>query len=806
MPPEEIVGHSLGNYSIVRPVGQGGMATVFLAKDTRLKRDVAVKVFRSKLHDNEIFMRRFAREAKVVARLDHPNILTVYDYGEQDGLAYFVMPYLTQGTLRDRLHQQQVLPIADALNITIQILRALQYAHTNNFIHRDIKPGNILFKDDNTPVLSDFGLVKSIQKDDQTDKLLSSVITHTGDVSIMGTPQYMAPEQIQGRPGRGSDIYSVGIVLYEMLTGAPPFSGENTILVLSKHLYEQPSSMRLVNSTIPPELDRVVLRALAKNESERYATPAAFIAALTDVAQKFDTTAISSNQRQTSSSSSDEEASTNLLSTTHPDASPDYRTVYRPDTIDAKHLTTQPYATRVLYTSENQKKRSPRVWVMLLSFCLALVVFASVGAWYASTLHSAAPVSKNTFVPTTKTTPTAKATNPNTLATLPTYDTSCPPTGQVRKPSLLNLANRGSDAQVIYYSHQYNAADNKFSGSLIRYSAINGSKTTLLTSTTFAIDQAVLSPDKQWILFSTSVANQPAKLQLLRVDGQGLQTLYCTANPLQINRLSWSPFDETETGRVFFEATADPAGTAQAPPAISAYQLDVQNGQLMQEKLATQNITWGVPIGWSDARSVYLEGPDRSVYLYPLSQNGEPSEAKLIHSGSTCDSYAQDPTTSRPHLFVSHCTGFGNGDCSGACSNAGPSTITDINTNTTIYTSQDLAIVGISSLDDGKFLALVKNVTAAQYSPNNGLYLIDQNNHATNLRKDDGTVFFFSQQSALDVFCSSQYQCPYYAVRMGSSQATGLDQLLFGKTDGTALSSFASSQSASLNIAGWTQM
>ncbi|GER91413.1 hypothetical protein KDW_55750 [Dictyobacter vulcani] len=804
MPPEELIGQSLGNYSILRSIGQGGMATVFLATDTHLQREVAIKVFSPRSHDNETFMRRFAREAKVVARLDHPNILAIYDYGEQDGIAYFVMPYLTHGSLHEHLQKQKMLPIADALKIIIPILHALQYAHQHNYIHRDIKPGNILFKDDNTPVLGDFGLVKFIRDEATTDALVSAEITRTGDVSIMGTPQYMAPEQIQGRASRASDIYSVGAVLYEMLTGTPPFSAKNTILLLSKHLYEQPHPLRSLNPSIPLELDRVVSRALKKNEAERYPTPDAFIAALTDMAWENQTPHTTSTPLLKPS----EEEPTTPLMTTHMQSSDEYRTVYRPDTVTGNELAgAAKHNPTPSLPAQTERSRPRRLWTLLIALCLVLVVFASLGTWYLRMQSGPAAIIKSTSTPvkTTRTTSKATATAKDSIvaATLPTYETSCPSTGQVRKPTLLNLSKRGNDPQLIYYSHFYDAINQKYSGALVRYSATNSNKVTLLQSDKFSIDQAVLSPDKQWILFSTSVSGQPAKLQMLRIDGQGLQTLYCTSDPVQINQLSWSHFDEVETGHVFFDTWSN--AIPQPPLPSQAYQLDIQHGTLIQEKLAMQNINQVIPIGWSSSTSVYLKGTDNSVYLYTLATNGKPAQSKLIHRGSSCDSYSQNATTSMQDLIMSHCIGMGNGSCSGGCSNSGPSTITDLNTNTTLYTSQDQAIVAINAIGNGAYLTLVRNINAARESPDNGLYLLDQDHHLTSIRKNDGSTFFFSQQSNLDIFCSSQYDCPYYALRLGSTQAVGMDQLAFGPTNGNGLTPFAQSQTASLSIAGWTQ-
>src|SRR5258708_16853402 len=193
------------------------MSPVFLAEDLNLGGEVAMKVFWPRPGETKDFLRRFAREARVLAQLDHPNILPVYDYGEQHGQAYLVMPYMAGGSLKDMLKVRQVLPPAEAIRLTTEALNALQYAHERGLIHRDIKPGNMLFKADGKLMLCDFGLVKVIST---SDEILN--IEHTESLTahaITGTPDYMAPEQIQGRAVQSSDIYAMGMVIYEMLAG-----------------------------------------------------------------------------------------------------------------------------------------------------------------------------------------------------------------------------------------------------------------------------------------------------------------------------------------------------------------------------------------------------------------------------------------------------------------------------------------------------------------------------------------------------------------------------------------------------------
>src|SRR5258708_25830749 len=187
---EAMVSRILGQYRLLQPVGYGGMATVFLAEDMHLRRQVAVKVFRPLPNETNEFLRRFTREARILARLDHPHILLVHDYGEQDGLAYLVMPYLAQGSLKDLLQKRKVLLIPETLNLATQMLNALQYAHGLGLIHCDMKPGNMLFKADGTLVLSDFGLVKVMSRAIGDTSLLDTSV-HAD--TITGTPFYIAP-------------------------------------------------------------------------------------------------------------------------------------------------------------------------------------------------------------------------------------------------------------------------------------------------------------------------------------------------------------------------------------------------------------------------------------------------------------------------------------------------------------------------------------------------------------------------------------------------------------------------------------
>ena len=265
-----LVGRSLGKYKIVEEIGQGGMATVYRGYQASLNRYVAVKVLAGQLAKDKTFRQRFAREARAVAQLSHPNIVPIYDFGEEPSLEalYIVTELVEGGSLKDRLGQP--LDVSTAIRITIDIANALDYAHRQGIIHRDVKPSNILLAKDGRAMLSDFGIARMIQE---------TRFTQTG-VSI-GTPAYMSPEQAKGEELDGrSDIYSLGIVLYEMLTGKAPFEAETPVAVLHQQVYEPPLPPRRLNPRIPKKVEKVILKALAKDKRERFYSAGEMVSAL----------------------------------------------------------------------------------------------------------------------------------------------------------------------------------------------------------------------------------------------------------------------------------------------------------------------------------------------------------------------------------------------------------------------------------------------------------------------------------------------------------------------------------------------
>lgn len=266
----DLIGQSIGPYRITAKIGEGGMAVVYKGFQQSLNRYVAIKVLRSELAQDEQFVERFRREALAVAELSHPNILHVYDAGVVQGLYYIVMAYVDGGSLKDVIGQGPM-DIEMSVSIAAQMADALDHAHKRGLVHRDVKPNNILITRDGRPLLTDFGIAKAVHE--------SQGLTRTG--TSIGTPEYMAPEQIQGQKVDGrTDLYALGIVLYEMLVGWAPFSATTPVASLYKQVNEPPPPLRQANINVPDWLDTVTNKALAKRPQDRYQTGAEFADAL----------------------------------------------------------------------------------------------------------------------------------------------------------------------------------------------------------------------------------------------------------------------------------------------------------------------------------------------------------------------------------------------------------------------------------------------------------------------------------------------------------------------------------------------
>jgi len=274
---DELIGQTLAGYEIQEEIGRGGMAVVYKARQPSLDRTIALKLLHAIFGHDRTFLRRFHREAVLAAHLSHPHIVKIFDFGEYNGRFFIAMEYMGSGSLKELLTPRTARPIdlATCVEIVSQVAEALDYAHSRGVIHRDIKPSNILLAPDGRAVLTDFGIAKAGS---------SSGLTQWG--TMIGTVEYMSPEQAQGlEADAASDIYSLGIVVYEMLTGLVPFAGANPYSILFAHLYQRPLYPSRLHPALPPKVDEVVLKALAKDKRRRFRRASDLATALKEAAQ-----------------------------------------------------------------------------------------------------------------------------------------------------------------------------------------------------------------------------------------------------------------------------------------------------------------------------------------------------------------------------------------------------------------------------------------------------------------------------------------------------------------------------------------
>ena len=273
-----LIGQSLGRYHILEKLGEGGMATVYKAYDTRLERDVAIKVIRREAFPPEQFQRilmRFEQEARLIAKLSHPNIVKLLDYGVYEGSPYHVLEYIPAGTLKKLLEQRagKQMPWREAARLLLPIAQALEYAHEHKIIHRDIKPSNILLTEKGQPILSDFGIAKPLD--------IEATHTLTGAGVGIGTAAYMSPEQGLGKKIDGrTDVYSLGIVYYELITGRTPFTADTPQAVIDKQIHDPLPRPAQYVTGLPEKVEHLLLKALAKAPENRYPGMGAFVKAL----------------------------------------------------------------------------------------------------------------------------------------------------------------------------------------------------------------------------------------------------------------------------------------------------------------------------------------------------------------------------------------------------------------------------------------------------------------------------------------------------------------------------------------------
>ncbi len=348
-----------GRYQIIRKLGSGGMANVYLASDQELGRRVAIKILDDRHARDEQFVERFRREAQNAAGLSHPNIVSIYDRGEAEGTYYIAMEYVEGRTLKELIVARGPSPLGIAIDYTRQILSALRFAHRNGIVHRDIKPHNVIVDGEGRVKVMDFGIARAGA---------ASQMTEAG--SIIGTAQYLSPEQARGAPvDQTSDLYSTGIVLYELLTGSVPFNGETPVEIAMKHLSQVPAAPSTHRPEIPRDLDFVALRALAKDPADRYHSAEEMDSDLERIARGIGVSAETA------------EAATTVLAQT--------------DVGDAATSIGSATYTPGRYYEYDEPARRRQIWPWLLG--TLLVALALVGGWFAwqeleSRLDAAKPV------------------------------------------------------------------------------------------------------------------------------------------------------------------------------------------------------------------------------------------------------------------------------------------------------------------------------------------------------------------------------------------------------------------------------
>ena len=385
----EPMAHRLaGRYEVRSLIGRGGMAEVHLGFDTRLSRVVAIKMLRRDLAQDSIFQARFRREAQSAASLNHPNIVAVYDTGEEIiedatgrsiAVPYIVMEYVEGHTVKDLISDGTAVPINEAIEIVSGVLSALQYSHANHLVHRDIKPGNIMLTSDGKVKVMDFGIARA---------LTDSQATMTQTNAVVGTAQYLSPEQARGETvDARSDLYSTGVVLFELLTGRPPFKGDSAVAVAYQHVEQIPPTPSSILSDIPDSLDRVVLKSLAKNREDRYPSATAMLADLQRVAQGLDVGAPPADSWATEVLPAAGLASARTAATTQMAAVPSHA----PAAAMAATSTSLPAVATEESANETSKARKRRTAIIATVLLIALLLIG--GSVWALTRGAAEPES-----------------------------------------------------------------------------------------------------------------------------------------------------------------------------------------------------------------------------------------------------------------------------------------------------------------------------------------------------------------------------------------------------------------------------
>jgi serine/threonine protein kinase len=503
----DLNGQLIERYQIKESLGEGGMATVYKAYDTRLEREVAVKFIRREAVSNEQYahmLRRFEREARTLAKLVHPNIIPVYDYGEYQGSPYLVMSYVSGGTLKD--HMGRPFQYSESARLLIPVARALDYAHQMGIIHRDVKPANILLSASGEPMLSDFGIAHILESVESTR------LTNTG-VAI-GTPEYMAPEQAKGEDvDHRADIYALGIIYYELVTGKKPFQGDTPMSVLIKHVTDLPPSPRLFVPSLPDAVLAVLSKALAKTPQERYQSMGEFGTALEKLASQ-------DLSFPTFQAQSPEEATSTAFYGAQNQLSQEI----------ASKLESTIAKTPPPVSSPPQKSPTIR-WLAvagLLGSGFILIVCVILGfVWYRQGIQGKGPfaiLAKSIATPTTNGShnPTRTQTVSIIFPTGTLTITQNPTSSATPVLTPTTLANTGQSNGLIVFNCYPNQTGLGFNDICLYDFAT--SQSTIITDGTANSTNPALSHDRRYIVFNSNRTGDQ-EIYLMNRDGSGLRQL-----------------------------------------------------------------------------------------------------------------------------------------------------------------------------------------------------------------------------------------------------------------------------------------
>lgn len=543
---DDLIGRTIGGYEILSQIGQGGMATVYRARQVSMNREVALKVLPRQFLNDDTYLQRFNQEVKIVSQLEHRNIVPVYDYGQHDGQPYIAMRYMTAGSVDDLLRNGP-LDVEKILSILEQIAPALDYAHNKNVLHRDLKPSNVLMDDGGGAYITDFGIARILGEQ-------GPGITTQG---VVGTPSYMSPEQAQAHPLDGrSDVYSLGIMLFEMLTGRRPFESDTPYSIAVMQVTMPPPSPRSFNARVSLAVEKVILRSLKKNPHERYATATELAEALHEAVEMPEKIHDTQPRPLFSPPATAPAAPSEVQQVSVPSISPPPQQVYAPP---QRAQATPQSISQVdpSWRARVRRKRRSGMWFSIalggLIGCALLTIVAVVGAILVTSITPASPTrtpplltntpnggaaieEDTTRAPAELTSEAARRTlipqdetpvsqNPTDVPTEGVAPVGVRPTATF---SPLISQARGS---ILYY------AQGEDSYEIFTISLANRARTQL-TSDLMSDSYPQPSPNGEWLAFQT---NRDGNFEIYVMNGVGGRVSRLTFNDVWDRLPAWNP-------------------------------------------------------------------------------------------------------------------------------------------------------------------------------------------------------------------------------------------------------------------------